>query len=105
MSLALDILTAAYAATIAAGGIIGYVKAGSVPSLAMGVACGTLMMYGAYQMGQDPKNITVSLVTSAVLTGVMGYRFSNSGKFMPAGLVGALSLLMVLRLSYRALGN
>ena len=26
-------------------------------------------------------------VTSAVLLGLMGYRFANSGKFMPAGLV------------------
>ncbi|XP_005098956.1 transmembrane protein 14C [Aplysia californica] len=101
--MSLDLITAAYAATIATGGIIGYVKAGSAPSLAMGVACGTLMMFGAFQMGQDPKNITLSLVTSAVLTGVMGYRFSNSGKFMPAGLVGTLSLLMVIRLAYRAM--
>ncbi|XP_059146182.1 transmembrane protein 14C-like [Physella acuta] len=105
MSFPLDLITAAYAATIAAGGIVGYVKAGSVPSLAMGVACGTLMMFGAFQMGQEPKNVTLSLVTSAVLTGVMGYRFSNSGKFMPAGLVGALSLLMVLRLTYKVMTN
>ncbi|KAH9523495.1 Transmembrane protein 14C [Bulinus truncatus] len=105
MSLPLDLLAAAYAATLAAGGIVGYVKAESVPSLAMGLACGTLMMFGAFQMGQDPKNVTLSLVTSAVLTGVMGYRFSNSGKFMPAGLVGALSLLMVLRLTYRVMSS
>ncbi|BFY99331.1 hypothetical protein BsWGS_02371 [Bradybaena similaris] len=100
-----DIVTALYAATIAAGGIIGYVKAGSVPSLAMGVACGTLVMVGAYQMKQDPKNVTLALVTSAVLTGVMGYRFANSGKFMPAGLVATLSLLMVMRLGYTAVTN
>ncbi|KAK7501214.1 hypothetical protein BaRGS_00007699 [Batillaria attramentaria] len=99
--MAVDIISFAYAATIAAGGIIGYVKAGSVPSLAMGLACGTLMGIGAYQTTNDPKNITLSLATSAVLTGVMGMRFMNSGKFMPAGLVGTLSLLMVLRLGYR----
>ncbi|KAK3781010.1 hypothetical protein RRG08_046314 [Elysia crispata] len=95
-----DLITAAYAATVAAGGIMGYAKRGSVPSLAMGVTCGALMMYGAYQIAQDPRDVKLSLVTSAVLTGVMGYRFANSGKFMPAGLVGALSLLMVCRLAY-----
>lgn len=29
-------------------------------------------------------------VTSGLLTGVMGYRFMNSGKIMPAGVVAAL---------------
>ncbi|KAL8607229.1 Transmembrane protein 14C [Nucella lapillus] len=95
--MAVDWLSVLYAAIIAAGGIIGYVKKGSVPSLAMGLACGGLMGIGAYQISNDPKNMILSLVTSAVLTGVMGYRFMNSGKFMPAGLVGGLSLLMALR--------
>ncbi|GFO37102.1 transmembrane protein 14c [Plakobranchus ocellatus] len=95
-----DFITAAYAVTVAAGGIMGYVKRGSMPSLAMGVTCGSLMMYGAYQIAQDPKDVKLALVTSAILTGVMGYRFANSGKFMPAGLVGTLSLLMVCRLAY-----
>ncbi|XP_025110867.1 transmembrane protein 14C-like [Pomacea canaliculata] len=99
--MAVDFLSFAYASTLAAGGILGYVKAGSLPSLMMGLACGGLMCIGAYQTTNDPKNVALSLATSAVLTGVMGYRFFNSGKFMPAGLVGTLSLLMVLRFGYR----
>eukprot|EP00745_Piridium_sociabile_P024444 TRINITY_DN38694_c0_g1_i1.p1 TRINITY_DN38694_c0_g1~~TRINITY_DN38694_c0_g1_i1.p1 ORF type:complete len:113 (+),score=14.37 TRINITY_DN38694_c0_g1_i1:63-401(+) len=96
--MAVDWISFVYAAVVAVGGIIGYVKKGSVPSLAMGLACGGLMGVGAYQTTNDPRNVLLSLVTSAVLTGVMGYRFMNSGKFMPAGLVATLSLLMVLRL-------
>ncbi|XP_073894984.1 transmembrane protein 14C isoform X2 [Macaca fascicularis] len=49
-----------YAALVASGGIIGYVKA----------------------------------ATSGTLAGIMGMRFYNSGKFMPAGLIAGASLLM-----------
>jgi len=101
----MDLLTAGYGLLVAGGGIAGYAKAKSVPSLAAGVICGSVMLYGAYQMGQNPKNYYLSLATSGLLTGVMGKRFYSSGKFMPAGLVAALSLLMVVRLGYVAVKN
>ncbi|XP_059183209.1 transmembrane protein 14C isoform X1 [Centropristis striata] len=88
-----------YAALIASGGVIGYVKAGSVPSLAAGALFGGLAGLGAYQISNDPNNIWVSLVTSGALTGVMGKRFYGSRKLMPAGLMAGASLLMVGKLS------
>ncbi|XP_069007615.1 transmembrane protein 14C isoform X1 [Embiotoca jacksoni] len=88
-----------YATLIASGGVIGYVKAGSVPSLAAGVLFGGLAGFGAYQISNDPKNIWVSLATSGALSGIMGKRFYGSRKFMPAGLMAATSLVMVGKLS------
>ncbi|KAM3593564.1 uncharacterized protein V6R79_015541 [Siganus canaliculatus] len=88
-----------YAALVASGGVIGYVKAGSVPSLAAGLLFGGLAGFGAYQISNDPNNIWVSLATSGALTGVMGKRFYGSRKFMPAGLMAGASLLMVGKLS------
>ncbi|XP_018429877.1 PREDICTED: transmembrane protein 14C, partial [Nanorana parkeri] len=76
-----------YAALVTTGGVIGYVKAGSVPSLAAGLLFGGLAGLGAYQMSQDSKNVLISLIASGTLAGVMGYRFYNSGKLMPAGLI------------------
>ncbi|KAJ8010595.1 hypothetical protein DPEC_G00076700 [Dallia pectoralis] len=84
-----------YAALIASGGAMGYVKARSVPSLAAGLIFGGTAAVGAYQISQDPQNIWVSLVTSGALAGVMGKRFYSSRKVMPAGLIAALSILMV----------
>ncbi|KAG7216797.1 hypothetical protein INR49_021195 [Caranx melampygus] len=85
-----------YAALVASGGVIGYVKAGSVPSLAAGLLFGGLAGFGAYQVSNDPNNVWVSL---GALTGVMGKRFYGSRKFMPAGLMAGASLLMVGKLS------
>ncbi|XP_061521874.1 transmembrane protein 14C isoform X3 [Phycodurus eques] len=94
-----------YAALVASGGVIGYVKAGSVPSLAAGLLFGGLAGVGAYQISNDPANIWLSLATSGALTGVMGKRFYGSRKFMPAGLMAAASLLMVGKLSMALLNK
>ncbi|KAL4672485.1 hypothetical protein H8957_016947, partial [Semnopithecus entellus] len=83
-----------YAALVASRGITGYVKAGSVPSLAAGLFFGSLAGLGAYQLSQDQRNVWVFLATSGTLAGIMGMRFYHSGKFMPAGLIAGASLLM-----------
>lgn len=43
-----DIISASYAIIVAAGGIMGYAKAGSIPSLAAGLTFGTLIGAGSY---------------------------------------------------------
>ncbi|XP_050440885.1 transmembrane protein 14C [Adelges cooleyi] len=96
-----DYVQFAYAATVAAGGIFGYVKAASIPSLSAGLVFGSLLGFGAYQLSKNPNNLALSLGTSAVLGGIMGVRYLNSGKIMPAGLLAAISLAMVIRLGAR----
>ncbi|XP_048472332.1 transmembrane protein 14C-like isoform X2 [Rhincodon typus] len=101
--MAVDWIGFGYAALVASGGLVGYVKAGSVPSLAAGLLFGSAAGFGAYQITQDPKNIWLSLIASGALTGIMGMRFYNSGKFMPAGLVAGASFLMLGRLGLKML--
>ena len=96
-----DIVSYAYSAAVALGGIMGYVKKGSLMSGLMGVGFGSIAAFGAYQTSKDPDNYMVSLGVSTVLAGVMGARAMNSGKLMPAGLVAVLSLAMVARFGYR----
>ncbi|XP_061850554.1 uncharacterized protein LOC104558810 isoform X2 [Colius striatus] len=62
LSMAVDWLGYGYAALVASGGLIGYAKAGSIPSLAAGLFFGSLAGLGAYQLSQNPNNVWISLI-------------------------------------------
>ncbi|KAM9845268.1 transmembrane protein 14C-like isoform 2-T2 [Aulostomus maculatus] len=96
--MALDWIGFSYAVLVAAGGIIGWFKAGSVTSLAAGLLFGLLSAVGACLASQNPENVWLSLGTSATLALLMGARFLTSWKFMPAGLMALTSGLMVARI-------
>nr|XP_025960574.1 transmembrane protein 14C-like isoform X2 [Dromaius novaehollandiae] len=69
---------------------VSLIYSGSVPSLVAGLLFGSFAGLGAYQLSQNPNNVWISLITSGTLTAVMGTRFYNSGKFMPAGLIAGV---------------
>ncbi|XP_072296411.1 transmembrane protein 14C-like [Eucyclogobius newberryi] len=91
--MAADHVGLCYAALVTAGGIIGFIKAGSTTSLAAGLLFGFLAALGAYL-----NNTWISLGTCGTLALVMGTRFLTSFKLMPAGLMMILSVLMVLKI-------
>ncbi|KAM4605751.1 transmembrane protein 14C-like [Polymixia lowei] len=93
--MAIDWIGFSYAALVSSGGIVGFFKAGSVASLAAGLLFGVLAAIGAYLTSRNAKNVWVSLGTSGTLAVVMGMRFLNSWKFMPAGLMALTSVLML----------
>merc|ERR1712029_512003 len=99
----IDLFSALFATTVTAGGVVGYLKAGSKPSLIAGLIFGGLLGVGTYMTSVNPSNYYLTLGTSTVLAGVMGTRFVRSGKFLPAGLISALSLSMVFRCVYTML--
>jgi uncharacterized membrane protein (UPF0136 family) len=71
----IDFIGFAYATLVACGGIFGYVKAQSVPSLAAGLTFGILLGIGAYLTSFfDPPKPLLQLITAIVLACVMGYR-------------------------------
>ncbi|XP_072247194.1 transmembrane protein 14A [Leuresthes tenuis] len=96
--MAVDWIGFGYAAAILFGGFMGYKRKGSVMSLMAGLVFGGLSAYGAYNTSGNPKNIQVSLLSSGVLSIIMGMRYKKSGKLLPAGVMSGLSLLMVFRL-------
>ncbi|XP_064383491.1 transmembrane protein 14C-like [Halichondria panicea] len=99
----MDYISYVFALLVMTGGVMGFLKAGSTMSLVAGASIGGLLAYGAWQMSQNPRNFLLSFGVSLFLFGVMGMRFYNSGKMMPAGLVAALSLGQVVRLGARFL--
>ncbi|XP_017886540.1 transmembrane protein 14 homolog [Ceratina calcarata] len=97
-----DVLGYVYAAAVAAGGVLGYVKAQSIPSLGAGLAFGSVLGYGAYQTSEDPTNIRLSVAATLVLGGLMGVRYYSSGKMMPAGMLAILSTAMLIKTVVRS---
>ena len=98
----MDLLTVAYAVSVAAGGVFGYLKAGSTASLAAGLTFGSIAALGAYLVstGQTAGHWLV-LGTAGTLTVVMGRRYLNSGKVFPAGVVALLSVLILGRYAFK----
>ena len=102
-------LAYAYAGLLALGGVIGFSK-GSVASLVAGAGSGAAIAGLEYVIaGAAPSLVSqvsaVQVLAASTLAYVMGSRYAGSGKFMPTGLVAALSLSMVLVFGTRALAS
>lgn len=95
MIMATDWIGFGYAALVISGGVVGFIKAGSAASLVAGLAFGLLAGIGAYLTSKNSRNVWVSLGVSGALAVVMGIRFLNSWKFMPAGMMALTSVLMM----------
>lgn len=76
------------------GGIVGYVKAGSVVSVIAGSIAGMLLLGAAWLMpDHQAAGLIVALVVSVLLAGQFVPKFFKTYKVMPAGLMSALSVI------------
>jgi len=92
-----------YALLIAGGGIVGYIKAGSIMSLIMGLLFGSLAGLGAYRVSVNSSQYLLGLLVSLAMFGRFGQNFYQTGKVMPAGIVTLCSLIMLLRYGAKAI--
>jgi len=80
-----------------AGGVMGYVKAGSTASLIAGSISGILLLVAAFLL---PNYLVAGLALAAIVSIALAYRFVpafiNTGKVMPAGLMSVLSVIGVI---------
>ena len=75
-----------------AGGIIGYVKAGSMASIIAGSISGVLLLLAAWLMPEHQSaGLVVALVVSLLLAAQFIPKFFRTFKVMPAGLMSVLS--------------
>jgi uncharacterized membrane protein (UPF0136 family) len=77
-----------------AGGIVGYVKAGSAPSIIAGSIAGILLLIGGWLIPEHRvAGLTIVLVVSILLALQFIPKFIRTGKVMPAGLMSILSAI------------
>ena len=89
------ILVWVYGTIVFVGGLIGWLKARSTPSLLSGLVFGVLLWLCGLGMWQGQRfGLTVAGVLALVLALVMGTRFVKTKKFMPSGLVAVLSAVV-----------
>ena len=98
MSLGL-IIALIYGILAVVGGIVGYLKARSKPSLISGIVSGLLLVIGALRAAQGiVSGLWLVKIVTLVLVIVFIIRLVKTKKFMPAGLMvigGVVTLIGV----------
>ncbi len=79
-----------------AGGVMGFVKANSRPSLVAGGLSGLLLLVAGYLVGDKPQvGLILGLVVSLALAARFVMTYRKSKKLMPAGLMAVLGIVGV----------
>ncbi|NEQ48926.1 MAG: hypothetical protein F6K11_02175 [Leptolyngbya sp. SIO3F4] len=96
MSLAL-IISLIYGILAMVGGVVGYLKARSLPSLISGIVSGLLLLIGSLRAAQGiASGLWVVKIVTLLLVVVFIIRLVKTKKFMPAGLMvigGVITLI------------
>ena len=83
-----------FGALTIAGGIVGYIKAGSVASIIAGSITGVLLLVAAFLL---PAHHTIGLATALVVSLLLAAqfvpKFLRTGRVMPAGMMSILSVI------------
>ena len=80
-----------------AGGVMGYVSKGSLPSIIAGSVCGVLLVVAAFLL---PTHAALGLALAGIVALLLAGRFVpafvKTGSLMPAGLMSFLSVIGVI---------
>jgi uncharacterized membrane protein (UPF0136 family) len=80
-----------------AGGIVGYVKAGSTPSIIAGSITGILLLVGAWILPEHrAAGLVTVLIVSLLLAAQFIPKFIRTEKAMPAGMMSILSAIGII---------
>jgi len=83
-----------YAALVILGGLFGFLKAKSLPSLIMGGIGGLALIAAGYALGHGLAwGLPLALILSAGLLVFFSLRYYRTRALMPGGLMAILSLL------------
>ncbi len=92
------IVAIAYGILAAVGGIIGYQKAKSKPSLISGLISGLLLVVAGAVASSQLWGYWLAIIVTALLVIVFSIRLVKTQKFMPAGimLIAGIATLIIL---------
>jgi uncharacterized membrane protein (UPF0136 family) len=80
-----------------AGGVFGYVKAGSVASIIAGCIAGVLLLLAAFLLPEHHAiGLPTALVVSLLLAAQFVPKFLRTAKVMPAGMMAILSAIGII---------
>ena len=94
------IIVIVYAIAVLIGGIVGYCKAASLPSLISGSSFGLLLLLSALIMHRKKEwGYWMAFFLSVILQGFFTWRFAKSLNFFPAGFLSFVSLFVIIILA------
>jgi uncharacterized membrane protein (UPF0136 family) len=80
-----------------AGGVVGYVKAGSVASIIAGSIAGVLLLVAAFLLPEHrAAGLATAFVISLLLAAQFVPKFLRTGRVMPAGMMSILSVIGII---------
>lgn len=90
-----QIVLIVYGVLLGLGGLMGYLKAGSRPSLVAGSTSGLIAVLTAMAMRNDFRAIWLGVALAAAMLVVFTIRLRKTRKFMPSGLLVGASLVVL----------
>jgi uncharacterized membrane protein (UPF0136 family) len=79
------------------GGVVGYVKAGSVASIIAGSITGVLLLAAAFVMPEHRvAGLATALIVSLLLATYFVRKYLSTGAVMPAGMMSVLSMIGII---------
>ena len=79
------------------GGIVGYLKAGSVASIIAGSITGVLLLIAAFLLPEHRAiGLATALIMSILLAAQFVPKFLRTGRVMPAGMMSILSVIGII---------
>lgn len=91
----IGILYILYAIVLFAGGVMGFLKASSLPSLVAGVVAAVLMFVAYGILGHGHTGLILGAVVSAVMDAFFMFRYAKTRKAMPAIPISVLSVIVL----------
>jgi uncharacterized membrane protein (UPF0136 family) len=86
-----------FGALTIAGGIVGYVKAGSAASIIAGSISGVLLLVAAFLLPEyRVTGLATALIVSLLLAAYFIRKFLQTGMVMPAGIMSILSVIGII---------